>query len=253
MTNMLYWATKYMNAENVMIVKEGGPKKWEKYDDPHLDKGRKVAWTSDRKDEWRSWPSSGWIANFSPLNTLLIQVLIRDNPALTWPNKLKSNPNKRLRNNNRCFHRDHSHDAFDCYDLKQKIKALIRHGKLQRFIVRERAKENPPRDQESNRQVEEWPRAPLGEIRMIVRGSTMVRSSRKTYLRMVQNVQLIGCSPKLTWMDDPMISFTEEDAWRVHHPYENSLVINLTIANFNTRRVLVDNGSLADFLYYPTF
>ena len=51
---------------------------------------------------------------------------------------------------------------------------------------------------------------------------------------MVQNVQLTGRPPKLTWMDDPMIIFTEEDAWQVHHPHDDALVINLAIVDFNT-------------------
>ena len=79
------------------------------------------------------------------------------------------------------------------------------------------------------------------------------RKARKTYLQTVQNVQLTSCSPKLTWMDDPVISFTKEDVREVHHPHEDALVINLAIANFNTRRVLVDNGSSANILYYPAF
>ena len=50
-----------------------------------------------------------------------------------------------------------------------------------------------------------------------------------------------------------MISFTEKDAWWVHHLHDDALVINLTIADFNTQRVLVDNGSSADILYYLVF
>ena len=50
---------------------------------------------------------------------------------------------------------------------------------------------------------------------------------------MVQNVQLTGHLPKLTQMDDLVISFTEKDAQRLHHPHDDALVINLTIANFN--------------------
>ena len=79
------------------------------------------------------------------------------------------------------------------------------------------------------------------------------RKARKTYLWMVQNVQLINCPPKLSQMDDPMISFIKEDARRVHHPYNNALVINLTSADFNTQWVLVDNRSSADILYYLAF
>ena len=61
-----------------------------------------------------------------------------------------------------------------------------------------------------------------------------LRKARKTYLRMVQNVQLIGCLPKLSQMDDPVISFTEEDARRIHHPYdegknEEGICLNLDL------------------------
>ena len=51
---------------------------------------------------------------------------------------------------------------------------------------------------------------------------------------MVQNVQLTSRPLKLTRMDDPVISFIEKDARRVHHPHDDALVINLTIANYNT-------------------
>ena len=140
---------------------------------------------------------------------------IRDDTALAWPSKLKGEPNKRPTNKYCCLYHDHGHNTSDCYDLKQQEKAFIRQGKLQRFVRRERAGENPPRDQEPNRRVEKQSRASLGEIKVIVEGGAMIRSlrkARKTYLRMVQNVQLTSRLPKLSWMDDSKISFTEEDA-----------------------------------------
>ena len=70
---------------------------------------------------------------------------------------------------------------------------------------------------------------------------------------MVQNFLLIGRLPKLTRMDELVISFIEEDAKQLHHPYDNALVINLTIVDFNTQRVLMDNESSADILYYSAF
>ena len=54
-------------------------------------------------------------------------------------------------------------------------------------------------------------------------------------------------------MDDLMIIFTEEDAWQVHHPHDDALVINLAIVDFNTQRVLVENRSSVDILYYLPF
>ena len=53
--------------------------------------------------------------------------------------------------------------------------------------------------------------------------------------------------------DEQAITFTDEDAARIHHPHDDPIVIILLIANYTIRRVLVDNGSSADILYYPTF
>ena len=77
--------------------------------------------------------------------------------------------------------------------------------------------------------------------------------ARKTYLRMVQSVQISRQPPKVAKVENPAISFVEEDARRLHHPYDDALVISLSITDFNTQRVLVDNGSSTDILYYPAF
>ena len=91
---------------------------------------------------------------------------------------------------------------------------------------------------------------------MIVGGTAAAGSSkkaRKTYLRMVHSVQLTGFVPKIPRIDNPVIKFSEEDARRLHHPYDDALVVSLQIGNYNMQRVLVDNGSSADILYYPAF
>ena len=54
-------------------------------------------------------------------------------------------------------------------------------------------------------------------------------------------------------MDEQAITFTDEDSERIHHPHDDAIVITLLIAGYTTRRVLVDNGSSADILYYPAF
>ena len=103
--------------------------------------------------------------------------------------------------------------------------------------------------------VEESSRPLLGEIRMIVGGVSIGQSSktRKTYLKVVQNIQLFGQSPKTRTPDEQAITFTDEDATRIHHPHDDVIVITLLIADYSTRRVLVDNGSLTNILYYPAF
>ena len=158
--------------------------------------------------------------------------------TLMWPGKLKGDPSKRSRGKYCHFHRDHGHNTSECYDLKQQIKALIRQRKLQRFVSRERA--NPPPEQAA-RKDNECPMPPLRDIRMIVGGSTTTGSSRKvrkTYLRMVQSIQLTGFIPKMA---------------RVDHPYDDALVVSIRVGDYNTHRVLVDNGSSANILYYSVF
>ncbi|XP_075644976.1 uncharacterized protein LOC142615965 [Castanea sativa] len=112
---------------------------------------------------------------------------IKDKGALTFLDKLKGDPNKRPRDKYCYFHQDHGNDIADCYDLKQQIEALIRQGRLPRFI------------------------------------------------------------------DNPSIEFLEEDARRLHHPHDDALVVTIQAGDYNMHRVLIDNGSSADILYYPAF
>ena len=50
-----------------------------------------------------------------------------------------------------------------------------------------------------------------------------------------------------------IIAFTDEDLQQVQVPHDDPVVISLTIANFTVNRILVDNESLADILYYDTY
>ena len=73
------------------------------------------------------------------------------------------------------------------------------------------------------------------------------------YLKLVKNVQLSGRSPGTRETNEPTISFTNKEAERIHHLHDDTVVITLLIADYMTRRVLVDNGSSIDILYYPAF
>ena len=47
--------------------------------------------------------------------------------------------------------------------------------------------------------------------------------------------------------------FLEEDAKGIKQPYDDPLVITIMIEGFNTRKVLVNNGSSADIIYLFAF
>ena len=91
---------------------------------------------------------------------------------------------------------------------------------------------------------------------MIVGGTATTGSSkkaRKIYLRMVQNVQLMGSVPKIARRESPMIGFSKDDARRLHHPHDDALVVSIRVGDYNVHRMLIDNGSSADILYYIVF
>ena len=54
-------------------------------------------------------------------------------------------------------------------------------------------------------------------------------------------------------IDNPVIEFSKEDARRLYHLYDHALVVSIQVGDYNTHRVLIDNGSLANILYYLTF
>ena len=139
MSEMLYRANKYMNAEDALLAQEEKPKKRERQEDTRQDQGRNKARTKDRRDERRPKPPGGRFMSSTPLTAPIDQVLmqIKDEEALTYPEKLKGDPNRRSRDKYCCFHRNHGYDTADCNDLKQKIKALIKQGKLQKFVRKE--------------------------------------------------------------------------------------------------------------------
>ena len=103
-----------------------------------------MARTKKRREDRRSKPPTRMFTSFTLLTASINQVLmqIKDEGALTFPSKLKGDPNKRSRDKYCCFHHNHDHDTANCYDLKQQIEALIRQGKLQRFVSKERV--DPP-------------------------------------------------------------------------------------------------------------
>ena len=49
------------------------------------------------------------------------------------------------------------------------------------------------------------------------------------------------------------MSFNDANAKGVKQPHNDPLVIMLTIEGFNTKRILVDNGTSADIIYLLTF
>ena len=68
MSEVLYRATKYMNAEDALPIREEKPKKRERLEDAWQDQGRKKPKTRDRRDERRPKLPGGRFTSFTQLN-----------------------------------------------------------------------------------------------------------------------------------------------------------------------------------------
>ncbi|XP_023912484.1 uncharacterized protein LOC112024078 [Quercus suber] len=128
MAELVHSAQSFMNAEDVIITKKRKKIEWKEAEFPHhLEQGShpKKAWTGEKKDRdnKKVGSSSGQNLHYTPLNVPLDQVLmlIKDDPSLKRPKKMKGDPNKHNKNKYCCFHRDYGHDIDECYDLKQQI------------------------------------------------------------------------------------------------------------------------------------
>ncbi|XP_075636725.1 uncharacterized protein LOC142608960 [Castanea sativa] len=204
MAELIHSAQSFMNAKDAIITKKR--KRAERMETKlpcHSEQGprSKKAWMGEKKDRdnKKAGSPSRRSLYYTPLNVPLDPVLIqiKDDPSLKWPEKMKGDPNNRNKNKYCYFLRDHGHDTNECYDLKQQIENLIRQGKLRNFLGRDH------KDEKLKGKVEEQSRPPHREIRVIVGGTSARQSSKssKTYLKVVQNVQLSGRPPRTEEVD----------------------------------------------------
>ncbi|XP_065627970.1 uncharacterized protein LOC136066883 [Quercus suber] len=66
MSEVLYRATKYMNAEDALLAREEKPRKRERQEDTRQDQGRKKPRIEDRRDERCYKPPGGRFTSFTP-------------------------------------------------------------------------------------------------------------------------------------------------------------------------------------------
>ncbi|XP_077219763.1 uncharacterized protein LOC143853953 [Tasmannia lanceolata] len=153
--------------------------------------------------------------------------------------------------------------------LKEEIELLINRGYLRKYVkdddCRRERKERSPRGQsprpstpppvrhESRAPASPRPKiqrpSPNGVINTITRGPTAGGTSsspRKAYARRVNVVHTCNKKTKI----ENEISFSDADLDNLILPHDDALVITMFVANWELKKILVDNGSLADILYY---
>ncbi|GFY80685.1 hypothetical protein Acr_01g0004940 [Actinidia rufa] len=116
-----------------------------------------------------------------PLNAPVAQVLseMKYEEFVKWPEKIKTDPQKRNQNKYCEFHWDHGHNTEDCFQPKEQIVDLIKRGYLRKYVVTRPPPNSPERRYGDNRPT-------AGNIQTIHRGfgsGGCLTSSKKKHAR----------------------------------------------------------------------
>jgi len=76
-------------------------------------------------------------------------------------------------------------------------------------------------------------------------------SARKRHLRSIQSVDAVTRTHRHQRM--PPITFTDADFQDVDQEQDDPMVITIELENFVVKKVLVDQGSSVDILYWATY
>ncbi|XP_022881079.1 uncharacterized protein LOC111398400 [Olea europaea var. sylvestris] len=147
------------------------------------------------------------------------------------------------------FHRDHGHTTENCKALQRELEALIKRGLLGSYVGNDkRPKNDGGRERASEAKRDGQPTA--GIINIIVGGIASGGDSnigRKQYARQYMT------TPKAHHGDLEDITFGMKDLEGVSFPHDDALVISTIVANFEVKRILIDNGSAANILSHEAF
>ncbi|KAK3043359.1 hypothetical protein RJ639_002661 [Escallonia herrerae] len=256
MKALLEKANKYIQAEEYLEThkgrrgegKEEQKKRSRELTPPQGEKPTKHSKYNERRPkEPFAWE------NLTPLNVKPSQILheIKENKALQWPDKLKSRPNKRNKDLWCHFHNDHGHTTDNCEPLKRAIEALIKRGQLRKFVAPKEDKQQTPPAIEEREDREEN----AGIINTISGGLAAGGSSGRARKAYAREVYITSQPPDKKSKTVPVaaITFSDEDSKHIQTPHDDPLVITVRAGNFDVKRVLIDNGSSAEILFFDAF
>ncbi|KAJ9544561.1 hypothetical protein OSB04_024268 [Centaurea solstitialis] len=161
-----------------------------------------------------------------------------------WPKK-PENPSKDKDQTKWCdFHNDHGHNTDDCISLKKEIAYLKSNGHLKNLLGDDSKRPTSP--------------VPTKVVNCITGGSEvcgLTYSAAKRHAREGPEGYPIPNESRTAEkkeLDATKISFDIEDMSDTHQKHHDALVIQLTIGNCLTKRVLIDGGSSANVIFAET-
>ncbi|XP_014515666.1 uncharacterized protein LOC106773495 [Vigna radiata var. radiata] len=162
------------------------------------------------------------------------------------------------------YHQNRGHTTEDCVTLKDKLEALVQAGHLQRFVQRRgslgrtrpsltrrdpQVRNQQRADRSRSRSTERVVRGVINTISGGFAGGGSTSAARKRHLRNLHSASRAGPSRRSM----PTITFSDEDFHAPDLEQDDPMVITAMIAKYQVNKVLVDQGSSANILYWKTF
>jgi hypothetical protein len=188
---------------------------------------------------------------------------IKGKPYFVWPPKLLGNPASKDQKLQCSYHRDKGHLTENCHMLKTHLEQLALAGHLNQYIDT-----NLSGKRESS-SVDRHPSNPgaasTGVINVIHNPlcSSILPSSYRSEIQKATHLRwsfVINdsahpapsrSSHENSW--EHAISFSNSDLRDVQLPYNDPLVVTLSIGNFDVKRVLIDQRSFTEVMYQDLY
>ncbi|XP_028116466.1 uncharacterized protein LOC114314209 [Camellia sinensis] len=232
-----------------------------KTEQPRRDEQRKNYGQRNRStaenDEERAKSYEGITTVFKEPIYRLVEKL-KGEAFFVWPAKMPRDPARRNQTLRCTYHREKGHKKQNYRALKQHLEDLVTAGHLQQWINVDKTREKQGLDQAPP----EENHAPRLVINVI---HGMTDPERENTIRgeiqratHIQQVMSVGPPPKKSKTEAKPsrfnVVFTEKDLERIQYPHTDALIVTVGVANkFDVKRVLIDQGSAADIMYYELF
>ncbi|XP_057771106.1 uncharacterized protein LOC130990895 [Salvia miltiorrhiza] len=166
-----------------------------------------------------------YLLSISPVEAVTALMNLGD--KVSWPEKMRAPPDQRDRSKWCDFHSDHGHRTDECIALRLEVASLLKKGHLTNYLT--------------------------DKGKQTLHGVT--HSAAKRHTRQARSSKSGVPPPGKTGTTDPtqLISFATSESDKLLHPHHDALVISVFIANCLTKRVLIDNGSSANILFYSAY
>ncbi|WOL00941.1 hypothetical protein Cni_G09654 [Canna indica] len=166
------------------------------------------------------------------------------------------------------FHQTYGHATEECVVLRDQIELLTREGRLNHYIRRDRSRSQtrrsrqqhrspsntpPPGDTDNHHGSESEQRHPdvQGVIHYIM-GVFVGEGSPETQPSRTIMIVNEAVRPQRPHVPTPILYFYDTNFQGVDRNLHDPIIISVLVVGFLVRKVLVDQGSSVDVLFYPT-